>query len=108
MSITLPNADVVLAATAGNIMTGPVNESVQLTKVTLNNTSAAAVTYTLYRVANGGSAGATNIIGQGTIAANSTAVAQLSGHTITAGQSLQGLASTASVVVCNASWVQTP
>jgi hypothetical protein len=108
MSINLNGADVVLGTAATGIATAGAPEQFALTKVTLNNTGGAAVTVTLFRVPTGGAAGPSNVIYQGSVGANANVVANMSAHTLTNGQSLQGEASIAATVTCNASWTQTP
>ncbi len=108
MAFNVSNSDVSLGTGATNIASSASPQQITFTKVTLNNTGATAVTYILYRVPSGGAAGASNIIGQGSVGANATVVATLSAHTLVGGQSLQGESSVASQLTVNASWTQTP
>lgn len=108
MALTLGNSDVVLGNAATVLATAPVASSYTVLAATALNTDNASHTITLYRVAASGSPGVTNEIIQGeTIAAGATMSLPIVGLTLTAQQTIQALADTASKVNLSLSWAQT-
>jgi hypothetical protein len=89
-----------LGTAASTLYTAPANTIATLKKVTLTNTSAGALTYTLYAVPTGGTAGPSNTIASArNIAAGQTVeVYDLCNHVLNTGDSVQGLASGATAV----------
>jgi len=110
MALNVGNADVQIGTSATNIVNGGLGQSITILKATATNTDTAIRSLTLYRVPNGGSVGAAYIIGADTyqIGAGETVVLPLSGQTLIAQQSLQGVASVAAVVNLNLSYASTP
>jgi hypothetical protein len=109
MALNVGNFDAVLAASAASLLAGASADQITLLKVTACNTDTVTRTITLYRVPLAGSPSAANmIIDALPIAAGETVVLPLSGQTLVNGQSLQGLASSASVVNINGSYAKTP
>lgn len=84
-----------LGTSAAALYTAPANTRAVVKKATFTNTSAGAVTFTVYRVASGGSPGDANtIIKAKSLAANeSYTCPELSNQVIGPGDSIQALAS---------------
>lgn len=102
MATTFGNMDIVLASSASVIVPCLNGQQIVFMKASACNTDGSSHTVTIYRVAPAGSPGAANaIIDAETIAAGETAVLPLSGQTLTAGQSLQALASAGAFVRLN-------
>lgn len=98
-----------LITTAGTYYTAPANTFATISACTLTNTTAAAVTATLYLVPSGGTAGVTNcILSARTIAAGeSFNVGSAIGQTLPTGGTLQALAGAAASVALVASGYET-
>ncbi len=93
-ALTVGNADIVLTASAANIIAAGAGEQWLILKATACNDSAAAQTINIYRVGSGGTASAANQIDKTLpITAGGTVVLPISGQTLVDGQALQGLAS---------------
>lgn len=100
MAITISTVDLVLPAAAAILYSvGSTSQSVIL-KATATNTDSAAHTVTLYRVPSGGAPGVTNIIAADGLSVDplKTTVLPISGQGIVNGQSLWGVASSATFV----------
>ncbi len=107
MAFSLNNTDYSVSASAAAALLAPANASLVITKATVCNTDTAAHTLTLYRVPNGGTAGATNeLISALSIAAGKTVTLPLSGHTLVQQQSLQAVADATTVLVLSLSYTQ--
>lgn len=98
-----------LAATATTYYTTPANTLTTISACTLTNTTAGAITATLYLVPSGGTAGVTNcIMSARTLAAGeSYNVGAAIGQTLAAGGLLQGLAGSAASITLVASGYET-
>lgn len=98
-----------LAATATTYYTTPANTLTTISACTLTNTTAGAITATLYLVPSGGTAGVTNcIMSARTLAAGeSYNVGAAIGQTLAAGGTLQGLAGSATSITLVASGYET-
>jgi hypothetical protein len=86
-----------LTGSAATIITGATNQKTVITRARFTNSSAStAYTFTVYRVASGGSAGTTNIlINARSIAAGGSDLApELTNMVLAAGDTIQALAST--------------
>ena len=95
-----------LGTVATLLYTTPSQKRVMISKVTVANTTAAAVTFALYLVPKGDTAGVTNIIvPTRTIEAYGTYDC-LSRHVIESGDKLYGLASVAAAVTVHGSGVR--
>jgi hypothetical protein len=88
-------AGVVLTTSAVAYITGPANSQVIVKRAVFNNTTAGAVTFTVYRVPSGGSVGTGNqIISARSISAGGTDLApELANMVLNAGDTVQALAS---------------
>ena len=108
MALNLGNSDLVLTTAAATAIAASALAQLTILKATANNTDSSAHTITVYRVPNGGSPSASNaVLTAYPVAANTAVVLPLSGQTLTDGQTLQAIASVASVVNLNVSWSQT-
>ena len=98
-----------LAATATTYYTTPANTLTTISACTLTNTTAGAITATLYLVPSGGTAGVTNcIMSARTLAAGEGYnVGAAIGQTLAAGGTLQGLAGSATSITLVASGYET-
>lgn len=98
-----------LTTSAASYYTAPSNTLTTISACTVTNTSAGAVTATLYLVPNGGSAAASNcILSARTLAAGeSFNVGSAIGQTLPAGGSLQALAGSATSIALVASGYET-
>lgn len=94
-----------LTLAAATYYTAPANGKALLKKLTLTNTSAAAVTVTLHLVAAGGAAGVQNMLLKArSIAAGATYdCTEAVNHILEAGGTIQALASAATAVTIMAS-----
>ncbi len=110
MALNVGNVDAQLTGSAAAVLTGGASQEITILNATATNTDTATRTITLYRVPNGGSAASSNIIGADAFAigAGETVVLPLAGHTIVNQQSIQALASVASVVNLSISYAYTP
>jgi hypothetical protein len=97
-----------LTTSAASYYTSPANTTTIVKKCTVTNTSAGALTVTIYLVPSGGSAGATNTVTSAkSIAAGATYEAyECENHVLLAGDTLQALASAASSLTLKASGIQ--
>ena len=84
-----------LTASAATYYTAPTNTRCVIKRLSLTNTTAGAVTATIYLVPSGGSAGATNTLTSArTLAAGETwDCVSAEGHVLEAGGTVQALAS---------------
>ena len=107
MAINFANVDAQIPSTAGTLAKGPPTGSLVFTQATVTNTDSIAHPVTIYRVANGGTAGPTNIIGMDavSVAAGATMPVPIVGQVLFYMQTLQGVTNTAGWVNFNASWV---
>jgi hypothetical protein len=110
MALNTGNADTQLGSAAAPVLTAGTGQSISILKATATNTDTAARTITLYRVPQGGTAGTANIIAADAtpLSAGETITLPLSGHTLIAGQSLQGFADVGAKVMLNLSYASTP
>jgi hypothetical protein len=101
----------VLTGAVATYVTTPVNQYFTSKKVTVSNTSASAVTLTIYKVPSGGTAGVTNLlIGALTIPGNTVnggvkEIYEAENQIFQAGDTLQALAGTAAVLNLNVSGI---
>ena len=97
-----------LATSATAEYTAPGNTTTILKKVTVTNTTSSAQTVTIYLVASGGSAGASNCITSAqTVAANAVYEAyECENHVLMTGDSIQALASAASSLTLRVSGIE--
>jgi hypothetical protein len=98
-----------LTAVAATYYTAPANTLTTISACTLTNTTAGAVTATIYLVPNGGTAGVTNcVLSARTLAAGeSFNVGSAIGQTLAAGGTLQALAGAATSITLVASAYET-
>lgn len=98
-----------LTTSAATYYTAPANTITTISACTLTNTTAGAITATLYLVPSGGTAGVANcILSARTISAGeSYNVASAIGQTLAAGGLLQGLAGSATSITLVASGYET-
>ena len=98
-----------LTAAAATYYTTPANTLATISAMTLTNTTAGAVTATVYLVPSGGSAGVTNCIlsGRTLAAGESFNVGSAIGQTLAAGGTLQALAGSATSITLVASGYET-
>jgi len=110
MALNVSNADAQMGTTASGIIAAGANEQFIILAATATNVDTVAHTLTLYRVPNGGTAGASNVIAADAMAigAGETAEIPLSGQVLVNQQMLQGLADVANVVNVNISYASTP
>lgn len=100
-----------LTAAAATYVTCPANQYLTTKKVTVTNTSASSVTFSLYKVPSGGTAGTGNLLISGlVIPANSVnggvkEIYEAENQILQAGDTLQALAGTASVLNLNVSGI---
>lgn len=97
-----------LAGTAGTIYTVPASTTTQINQIILVNDTTSAVTATLYLVESGGSAGVTNLLlnAKAIPTDGSPLIYEFTQLFMDAGDTIQGLASTASQVTIHVSGVQ--
>lgn len=97
-----------LTAAAATYYTAPQNTTAIVKKLTVTNTSAGAVTVTLYKVPSAGTAGAANTITSAkSIAPGATYEAfEFENHVLAAGDMIQALASAAASLTLAASGLQ--
>ena len=94
-----------LTASAATYYTAPANTLATISACTLTNTTAGAITATVYLVASGGTAGVTNCIlsARNLAAGESFNVGSAIGQTLAAGGTLQALASSGTSITLVAS-----
>lgn len=97
-----------LTASAATYYTVPANKLTLIRRITLTNTSAGAESVTLHLVASGGAAANNNMILKGKTLApgQSYVVAEAEGHVMSAGMTLQALASAATAITIRASGLE--
>ena len=97
-----------LAATAATLYTCPTGMKARILAATATNDTTTAVTYTLYIVPSGDSAGVANLVcnAQPLNDSESNTVNEIIGHVLEPGDTLQGLASTADQVTLTVSGVE--
>lgn len=97
-----------ITASTATYYTVPGSTRTIIKKVTLTNTDSVTRTVTIYLVPSAGSASATNIIvsAQGVTAGETYEVFVMEGHCLRDGDTIQALASTASVVNIQVSGVE--
>lgn len=97
-----------LTGSAATYYTVPGSTRTIIKKLTLTNTDSVTRTVTIYLVPSGGSAAASNVIlsAQGITAGETYEVFVAEGQTLAAGDTIQALASTTSVVNMQASGVE--
>lgn len=99
MAFTLGNVDYSITASAAAALSAGTS-SILILKASVCNTDSSPRTVNIYRVTSPASAGATNeLVKTLTIGVGATEVLPISGQTLTAGQSIQALASVAAVCV---------
>lgn len=110
MALNVGNADVQVGTAATGVISAGLGQSVTILKATATNTDTVVRHLTLYRVPSGASALTANIIAADALALGigETVTLPLSGQTLVAQQSLQGLADAAAVVNVSISYVSTP
>ena len=102
---TLTNFDGAILPAGTTILTTGADTQLIL-KATINNQDASSRTVTVYRVPNGGTAGAANeIIAPLTVIAGDTVALPLSGQSVQNGQSLQMVASATATLYTNITWM---
>ena len=97
-----------LTTSAATYYTSPSNTTTIIKKLTVTNTSAGAVTVTIYLVASGGSAGAANTVTSAkSIAPGATYEAyECENHVLAPGDTLQALASSGASLTLKGSGIQ--
>lgn len=97
-----------LTGSAATYYTVPANTKTLIKKLTLTNTDSVARTITLHLVPTGGSASATNMIldARGVATLDTLEAFEVEGQLLNAGDTIQALASTTSVVNIQASGVE--
>lgn len=97
-----------LGTSAGVLYTAPTNTTTIVKKLTVTNTSAGAVTVTIYLVPAAGTPGAANTVTSAkSIAAGATYEAyEAENHVLAAGDSLQALAGAATSLSLKASGIE--
>lgn len=99
MALTLGNVDVQLTNAALPVITASISGQLAILKATACNTDIATRLLTLYRVQQGGTAGATNLVLDAEpIAPGATMTLPLNGQTLNNSQTIQALADVASKV----------
>jgi hypothetical protein len=96
-----------LAATVGTLYTCPSNTRVRIVAATATNDTTIAETFTIYRVPNGDTAGDANVVINTKSLGDkeSYTCPELVGHILEAGDSIQGLAGTASQITMHISGI---
>lgn len=97
-----------LTASAAAYYTAPANTRCVVKRLSFTNTTAPAVTVTVYLVASGGSPAATNIIASAHVVAGGETwdCASAEGHVIEAGGTIQALASAVTAITIIGSGVE--